>query len=170
MVRNINRTFVVLGMHRSGTSLLAGGLQAMDIDMGKKLLPASPFNPKGHFENEDFVKLNDEILQAAGGSWDNPPTEEAILSVRQQFDDKIKKTVEKHQKKLWGWKDPRTTLTIKLYLPYLEHPFFITCFRKSEEVALSLYRRDKMPKQKGIQLAKIYNDRLLKFITDFLYS
>ena len=68
------RTFVVLGMHRSGTSLTAGGLEKIGIDMGDNQLGANQWNPLGHFENVDFVGLNDRILNTAGGNWLDPPS------------------------------------------------------------------------------------------------
>ena len=55
----------------------------------------------------------------------------------------------------------------RLYLPYLENPHFICCFREPMEVAKSLKRRNDMPIKKGLKLAKVYNSRLLKFINDW---
>ena len=159
-----NRTFIVLGMHRSGTSLIAGGLNKSGINMGEKLLGANEWNPKGHFENEEFIELNDRILAEAGGSWDNPPSEEAILKAGEKLKDEIKVVVDRNKGRLWGWKDPRTTLTIKCYLPYIEHPFFITCWRKPLDVAKSLNKRNGMPIEQGVKIAKEYNKRLIEFI------
>ena len=43
--------FVVLGMHRSGTSAITRGLQALNVNLGEQLLPAVPNdNDKGFFE------------------------------------------------------------------------------------------------------------------------
>lgn len=162
------KTFVVLGMHRSATSLVTKGLSGI-INIGSVIMPAGRGNPWGHFENMRFVEMNDAILSAAGGSWDNPPQEEAILSLKNEFADRIQRLVKQESEghELWGWKDPRTTLTIKLYLPYLINPHFIACFREPHEVALSLNKRDGFPIENGIRLAKEYNDRLLKFLTDW---
>ena len=163
-LKKTTKTFIVLGMHRSATSLVAGGLHNFGVDMGKKLLggPDSNYN---ELEDMDFLRLNWKILKEAGGSWDNPPSEKKILALKEKFAPEIKKLVE-NKSGLWGWKDPRTTLTIKLYLPYLKNPHFICCFRDPLEVAKSLYKRQKMPIEKGLKLAGIYNQRLLKFLRE----
>jgi len=99
------KTFIVLGMHRSATSLAAKGLHMAGIDMGERLLGAMPSNPYGHFEDRDFIEMNDQILQAAGGSWDQPPDEDAVfragLLLRDRIHDLI--TERKKSKRHWGW-------------------------------------------------------------------
>ena len=59
----------VLGMHRSGTSVLAGVLGLLGASLPKKMMPANETNPKGFFEPYDIVKLHDEMLSALGSSW-----------------------------------------------------------------------------------------------------
>ena len=61
--------FLVLGMHRSGTSLLAGLLGLFGASLPKNLLPSNTANPRGYFEPIKIVKLNDELLTALGSSW-----------------------------------------------------------------------------------------------------
>jgi hypothetical protein len=60
---------VVLGMHRSGTSVLAGVLGLLGASLPKKMMPANKSNPKGFFEPYDIVELHDEMLSALGSSW-----------------------------------------------------------------------------------------------------
>ena len=160
------KTFIVLGMHRSATSLVGMGLAKSNVHIGETLLAPTEHNPYGHWEDVDFVRANNEILRAAGGSWDNPPPEEAIIAVGKRNAHQIAKFIMKksHGKELWGWKDPRTTLTIRCYLPYLENPHFIACFREPMEVAKSLQRREGGEIEKWLELAGIYNDRLLEFL------
>jgi len=154
-------------MHRSATSLTAKALNN-EIYMGDNLMGSARSNPKGHFEEMSFVKLNDWILKQAGGSWDNPPSEKAIMEV--ECDDKIKMLISLHEKELWGWKDPRTSLTIRKYLPFLENPHFICNFRNPKDVAISLKMRDGMELSKGIALAKEYNSRVIKFLEEYHVS
>jgi hypothetical protein len=164
----MQKTIVVLGMHRSATSLVACGLH-QEISMGDDLLPASGSNPRGHFEDRHFVRLNDRILSAAGGRWDRPPSQHAILEVGERFSDQIQSTLDlaSSGKEIWGFKDPRTTLTVPLYVPFLQNPHFVCCFRAPDQVARSLQRRNGFPLEKGLRLAAIYNRRLLAFLSDF---
>lgn len=63
---------VILGMHRSGTSLLAAGIESLGGDLGAREDYKSEENIKGFFENEHIVKFNDDLLEFLGGRWDNP--------------------------------------------------------------------------------------------------
>lgn len=149
------KTFVVLGMHRSATSLVA---EAMDSQI--------EMHATTHrFESQPFIDLNKKILKQAGGSWDNPPSREAILAV--DVDEEIKELVKQSEKDLWGWKDPRTTLTIELYWKHLTNPHVIACFRDPVEVGKSLERRGDMTAEEGEKLAHLYNNHLLDFLHDY---
>ncbi len=166
--QQITKTFIVLGMHRSATSLIAKSL-SKEICLGSNFLPPSPINPKGFFEDRDFVKLNDRILNKAGGSWQKPPPEESIVRLAPTFGPRIALLLEDKfcDETFYGWKDPRTTLTIRLYLPYLKNPHFISCFREPDEVAKSLVAVGGFTLESAKELTKIYNQRLLKFLTEF---
>src|SRR5512141_1502286 len=67
--------FCIAGMHRSGTSLVAALLHACGVFVGPEheLTKPATDNQAGHFENLDFVKLNDDIISHFGGSWNDPP-------------------------------------------------------------------------------------------------
>ncbi len=66
------RVVLVLGMHRSGTSALAGALHALGFGLPDNLLPPAPDNTGGYFESKNLTRLNEEILVAAGTSWHDP--------------------------------------------------------------------------------------------------
>ena len=60
---------IILGMHRSGTSTVAGVLHLNKIIMGthQNFWPRPlTQNPKGFYENYDFRKINDKLLNKAG--------------------------------------------------------------------------------------------------------
>src|SRR5262249_54233515 len=124
-------------------------------------------------ENKLFIELNDRILRAAGGSWLNPPPQSAILALADRFELEIRDAVAAASQggELWGWKDPRTTLTAGLYLPHLIHPHFIAVFREPQEVVSTLMRRDDTFHDLGAETAAAlvseYNRRLLEFLKDF---
>ena len=66
----IRRTAVlVLGMHRSGTSALAGTIGLLGCDLPTDLMPPTDANPKGYFEAYGAYFLNDAILESAGSAW-----------------------------------------------------------------------------------------------------
>ena len=169
------KTFIVLGMHRSATSLTAKGLFKSGVNMGRTLLGAGRGNEYGHYEDVEFLHLNERILHTAGGTWDNPPSHDAIMDLRPVFDNEIKellkrKYVEASEQGMIGWKDPRTTLTIWLYIDFLINPHFIVNFRNKMEVARSLQVRDGFPISKGFELAEKYNQRLLDFLNYWNYG
>ena len=53
---------LVVGMHRSGTSLLGSILQALGIAMPGPLIPGDHNNPAGYFERSDITALQEELL------------------------------------------------------------------------------------------------------------
>ncbi len=62
---------LVLGMHRSGTSSLAGTLVKLGAKAPNTPLPPSADNERGFFESLPIMQLNDEILASAGSVWDD---------------------------------------------------------------------------------------------------
>ena len=163
----MSKCFVILGMHRSATSLLAEAMSYV-VPMPELITRHKRWNPNGHFEHQKTLNLNRRILKAAGGSWDNPPSKGAIQSVWLDFHSDIEETLHKVQqdREIWWFKDPRTCLTIPLLHTYLENPHYITVFRHPREVAKSLERRNGFSIEKGERLAKIYNNRIIDFINN----
>ena len=53
---------IVAGMHRSGTSLTAGLLARLGIDMGRDLVPADRANPRGYFEDVELVRFHQRMF------------------------------------------------------------------------------------------------------------
>ncbi|KON88348.1 hypothetical protein AF332_17085 [Sporosarcina globispora] len=146
-----SRLFLVLCLHRSGSSATAGVMHLLGIHMGTKLLTATPFNPKGHFENMDFVAINQEILQTAKASWNNPPVNKNIEASNSTIS-KIRNFLAENVKPIWGLKDPRTLLTFEVWKPLLEEVADITyvfIHRPFEASVRSMANRDR----KGIVYA-----------------
>ncbi len=67
--RGPREAVLVLGMHRSGTSSVAGALVSLGGAAPLHLLPPQLDNEKGFWESSVLVALNDEILTAAGSHW-----------------------------------------------------------------------------------------------------
>jgi len=143
---------VVLGMHRSGTSLVAGLLHAMGVHMGDDLLKADENNPHGYYEDCKIVGLNEVILTLAGGTWAEPPEIEAIQTVGKdkRVADAIAYLVgQRAQRDAWGFKDPRTCLTAELWHPSLKDPRYVVVNRTRKAVVKSLMRRAKQAAEKA---------------------
>ena len=67
------RVIVVLGMHRSGTSALAGTFSQLGLNLGDELMPGTAdANPKGYFEHVRIVQAHDRLLAAFGMDWADP--------------------------------------------------------------------------------------------------
>ena len=63
---------IVLGMHRSGTSAVAGALGVLGVNLGERLVQAQADNPKGYWEHADAVQLHERLLAALGSAWEDP--------------------------------------------------------------------------------------------------
>jgi hypothetical protein len=168
------KTVVVLGMHRSATSLVARTLH-QEVHMGSFLLTGKKDNPKGHYENVDIIMLNDKILNDCGGSWVNPPPYKKIIELGNKYRDEMAAIIMKETKiandkglESWGFKDPRTCLTIDLWLPYLENPQFVVCYRNPMDIAKSLNLRNGTSIDYGIKLTNEYNRRIERFMRKWL--
>jgi len=163
LIYNNNKltTVVLLGMHRSGTSVTMSILEKLGVHIGDDILGENDSNPLGHFEDIDFINLNDKILKAAGGDWDNPPTQEKILEVSELFEEEIKYLIKrKSLNVIWGWKDPRTCITLPLYLEYLENYKIIVVSRNTKDVANSLSRRNGFPLEFSLELIEKYQTHI----------
>ena len=168
------KTIVVLGMHRSATSLVARTLNT-EVHMGRDLLVGLKDNPLGHYENVRIVRLNDKILHESGGSWRNPPPMDKIIEIGKKYEEDIKSIIaneisiaESKGLKSWGFKDPRTALTIEVWLKYIPNPQFVVCYRDPKEVAISLNKRNHFTFDEGLNLAVEYNKRINTFIAKWL--
>lgn len=121
---------LVLGTHRSGTSAVAGVLHNLGINMGDRLLGAHPSNPKGHFEDLDFLNLNDKVVK----NWRNP-----LLTVTGEQLDRYQELVDaKDHQRLWGIKDPRLCITAKHFIQMLGDVKIVLVDRNTEASINSL--------------------------------
>jgi len=64
------RVYVVAGMHRAGTSVVARALQALGIALGDRLMSADVrMNARGFFEDVDVVAIDDALLADENADW-----------------------------------------------------------------------------------------------------
>lgn len=171
---------VVLGMHRSGTSFLVRTLNLAGLWLGGEDVlhtvegRAKIGNPKGNYENLEGIAINDAILTRSGGAWYNPPKQ---LIATAEDADRIVSLCAALQKgrpedyPCWGWKDPRTVLTLDIWLQALKSDIFIVgSYRHPSAVAKSLAARDGIPLEVGYALWGVYVHHLLHHIRKHPYA
>ena len=169
----MSKAFIVLSMARTGSSLVARALDRQGVSMGDGLHDThTKWVPQGLYEDPDFRQINIEILKAAGGKGQDPghepPSENAIISVYDDFKQRIVDLIQRKSagKELWGWKNPRTALTIRLFHQHLTNPHYIILLRSPEEVGKSLQRTLGWGVERGRALTKLYNERIRRFMVD----
>src|SRR5436190_10216918 len=125
----IRPPIILLGMHRSGTSLIARLLDELGLFQGAEL--------QEDHESVYFLEVNDLLLKRIGATWDNPGPARGFLHNAQAVDltsrclrvDLLskhaagflgrKRPFKAGLEKLevpWGWEDPRTVFTLPLWL------------------------------------------------------
>ena len=145
---------MVLGMHRSGTSALAGTFSQLGLSLGDELMPATAdANPKGYFEHMGVVQVHERLLAAFGMDWADPrPLPESWL--RHPATRQARAELEALLQPLLAGgdtvviKDPRTCRFVPLWRELLAglgvQAHFAFIARHPVEVAASLRRRDGM--------------------------
>jgi hypothetical protein len=165
---------IIIGMHRSGTSLIAGLLHKAGIFMGYK--------QDDNNESVFFQRLNEFLFRQANASWDNPHN---FLFIDQSFKDYARGLIELHLKGLrrvqylgllrffryktikdidfpWGWKDPRNTFTVDIWKEIFPEARIVHVFRNPVDVAESLKNREHRLRNKGLGLKARVKEFLLK--------
>ena len=159
---------LITGMHRSGTSFVAGLLQSAGLDIGKNLLEANYSNPKGFFENTDFLDFHRSVLSSLGiepKGWIVPDE----IIVPDEYVSKAKQLIKDNASavKPWGWKEPRTTIFLNFWSNLLPNAKFLFIYRSPWEVIDSLYRRGDRPfydvPEFALEIWTAYNQKILDF-------
>jgi hypothetical protein len=160
---------IIMGMHRSGTGMIALMLEELGLYMGKKKDP----NHEARF----FLNLNEWLLRQSGGSWDRPEPVRDLVSnaeVRGLAVDYICHLMKtphvasylgwrnyfrygspKNLDIPWGWKDPRNAYTLPLWLDLFPDAKVIHIYRHGVDVAKSLQVRQ----QKLLMHAKLLHQK-----------
>lgn len=155
---------IILGMHRSGTSCLAGSLQEAGVFLGDVVVSA-PHNEKGNRELKSLRILHERVLNESGGSWRRPPSSvhwsDECKEIQRSLVDQIGGDYS------WGFKDPRTLLVYQRWIDEFPDARFAGTFRHPDAVAASLCRRDKMSYEAAIDLWMKYNRLLLSISSEW---
>ncbi|WP_240415742.1 sulfotransferase [Paenibacillus periandrae] len=158
---------IILGMHRSGTSLLAQTVRSLGVYMGNEhqMVPPREDNPEGFWEHAEIVAIHDELLNRLSSSWDTtkPLPEnwlltEAGMASRERLVQIV--TRDFLNSPLWGFKDPRTCLLLPLWQSVFKElsidARYILNLRNPLNVAASLYKRDQFLYDKSFAIWNLY--------------
>ena len=149
---------IIIGMHRSGTTMVAAMLRQLGLFIGNDL--------EDNSESIFFINHNDWLLSQSGGAWDNPASirwffqnEQLVELAEEYIRDRVNglpvfsylgwTRVLMKQRPLtgmgqpWGWKDPRTTFTLPLWLRLFPDARVIHIYRNGVPVAASLRARER---------------------------
>jgi hypothetical protein len=161
---------LVLGMHRSGTSLCSQILSLLGVDMTEEI-GIGAGNEAGHWERLPIVEFHDRILGMFNrgyygplhdlplppGWWAQPQ----ITEIRREIAAYVK---ERLGDAPFGFKDPRTLRLLPLWHHILDDvklaPKLVLCLRNPAQVARSLNARDGLDLRAG-------EYRWLVYMTDF---
>jgi len=154
-------------MHRSGTSMVSRALNLSGLYLGEReqIHRVADDNVEGFWENEDFVDLNERLLDALEGGWDLPFREEpgwedgaALAPLRDEARRLVDWFVDREP---WGWKDPRNALLLPFWKSVIPDLRFVVCVRDPLEVAFSLNQRGRSSLRFGLWLWEEYYRRIL---------
>lgn len=158
---------IVIGMHRSGTSLIAKMMKRIGIFMGAEV--------NNHEESTFFMRLNQYFFHLSHGRWDQPEPmkylikmidhypefntaiflnlKKELLSANsiQYWSSSVKGAIGKLDFNLfisainqpWGWKDPRNSYTLPIWLRLFPNAKIVHVYRNGVDVANSLVTREK---------------------------
>lgn len=132
---------IVVGFHRSGTSLLTQLLHAAGLFVGDELLGAMPSNPYGHFEDVEILELHRLIMEDHGVGWqvDRPQLFTLSSGQWQRMEDIAARRNVAH--KLWGFKEPRACLFLAQWKYILPDARFLIVYRDPGECVRSMESR-----------------------------
>jgi hypothetical protein len=154
----------IAGMHRAGTSMVARILRICGLDLGgdEHFAPPAPDNTEGYWEDLRFLGWNDRILDAFEGAWDAVPwfpsgwpSDPRLQAIREEADALAASRAEP-----WGFKDPRTSLTVPFWIERLPGLRVVVCVRHPLEVAGSLRARGYTSERYGLRLWEAYHRAL----------
>ncbi len=150
----MNNPIVIIGMHRSGTTLISKFLESIGVFLGEK----KDENNEAIF----FLNINRWIFSQINASWDNPynfkfiddyfekKTSEYVKFVINSlmlikylgFKKYLKYRSLSNLDIFWGWKDPRTIFTISIWKRLFPNLKIIHIYRNPIDVASSLQKRE----------------------------
>lgn len=159
------KVLMVVGSHRSGTSAVARGLNALGINLGPTLLQGeSEENPKGFWEDIPTLALCDGQLSDMGMRWNDAhlPTPADTQRISSKFVELAERLLRQRLKvqSAWGVKNPRLSILAATWQPVFGslglNDCYVVCIRHPWSVAGSLAQRNSMAMDQAIDLWTSY--------------
>ncbi len=147
-----------MGMHRSGTSTVAGLISAMGYGIGRDPIPLMDENPKGFFENNVICGFNQDLLAQLGVKWFSTYFLPFDWFKSDALSSELKKLHRIFDRQFAGidhvvLKDPRICVLLPIYLELFRQrgikPLFVLAHRSSQAIASSLSKRNRFTVEKS---------------------
>jgi hypothetical protein len=163
---------IIIGMHRSGTTMVARVLESLGLFVGK--------NKEGNHEALFFHHINEWFLSQCGGTWDHPDPIHSLIEnqdARTLATNYIERYLLKSPRTIgflgsknylryrdlhniefpWGWKSPLNSYTFPLWLDLFPDAKLIHIYRHGVDVAQSLRTRGRRQMRLS-KFQKLYYD------------
>jgi hypothetical protein len=167
------KTVMVLGMHRSGTSVVAKAISLLGVEFGENLLEAKPDNKKGFWEDAFVVSCNDQVLKQSLHEWYTVGKINTVLGEKKSELINYLKENFKHAE-VWGIKDPRLCRLLPEWDNILNSLNFdikyCVAIRNPLSVIKSLEHRNEFTAQHAELLWYQYNIDILKNLQNKCFS
>jgi hypothetical protein len=156
----VNReAILVIGMHRSGTSAVAGLLARLGALPPRTLMPADAANPEGYWESAVFHEFHERLLRSASSRWDafrrcDPAWFQSAAAASLEEECRRLLRGEFGGAARFVLKDPRMCRFVPFWLRVLEResttPLAVLVHRHPLEVADSLGARDGFERSRSL--------------------
>jgi hypothetical protein len=157
----VTRGVLVIGMHRSGTSVATQAIARLGLStcIADDLLGPSPGNARGHWESRSLMSFNESLLtRLGGGGWWCPPADgRGLRALDNRLDEARHRFLAVHPADGWVWKDPRNSVLLPFWRRALDQrPAVLLMLRHPLDIARSLHQRDRLSLEWSIALWERY--------------
>ncbi len=157
-----SKILLILGMHRSGTSVLTRVISLLGAELPKSLLGKNESNLRGHWESEVLISDHDRLLTGLGSDWKDWRTlkidalgKSKRARLKEGFDETVRAEFNL-KADVCVIKEPRICRFAGLYIEALEdlpaEVHSVLTLRNPLEIASSLEARDGLPLAEGLLL------------------
>lgn len=169
---------VVLGMHRSGTSVGMSVLSSLGVACGEDLIPAGRSNLAGFWEHAEIVAVQERLLSRINRVWHGPqgtfPLPDGWLDTPAAREAKaaltaiVRREISNHPDQVWGFKDPRTMRLWPLWQQMFEEigiePVPVVMVRHPDAVVRSLSKHNGLSSSRALLVWLQHNVEAMRHV------